>query len=211
MPIDHRVWRIAPVLFLFLLLSAFVLKSWLLNLLFLGFFIFHFAFFRDPQRSPAGEGLISPADGKVVDISTVHEDRYLQEEAVKVGIFLSVFNVHVNRAPAEGKVEYIQYIPGKFFNALREDSVKYNESNWIGIAGKTKILVRQISGTIARRICCDVKIGQMLQKGEKLGMICYGSRVECYFPKRLFRAAVKIGDIVKTGHTVLAVPGESIV
>ena len=205
MPIDFRAWPLASALLGLLFLTGLVMKSWQACILPILFLLAHVVFFRDPARKPAGDGLLSPGDGRVVEVSEVFEGRYLNTDAVKIGIFLSVFDVHVNRAPWAGKVDYIHYVPGKFFNALREASVNHNESNWIGIdAGQSmRILVRQIAGAIARRICCDVKIGQELSRGDKLGIICYGSRVECYFPKTLFRAKVRVGDMVKTGQTVL--------
>lgn len=163
------------------------------------------AFFRDPQREiPPGNAPVSPADGTIVDISECYEDHFLKEDAVKVGIFLSIFNAHVNRSPLSGVVQYQKHEPGQFLNALNKDSVKKNECNWIGVASQDyKALVRQISGAIARKIFWDVKVGQGLERGDKLGIICYGSRTEFFAPKRLFKATVQIGDKVKAGQTIL--------
>ena len=163
------------------------------------------AFFRDPKReSPPGNAPVSPADGKIVDIAECYEPHFLKEEAVKVGIFLSIFNAHVNRSPLAGVVQFQKYEPGKFLNALNKDSVKKNECNWIGVASEDyKALVRQISGTIARKIFSDVKIGQGLKRGDKVGIICYGSRTEFFAPKRLFKSSVRVGDHVKAGQTIL--------
>ena len=165
----------------------------------------HLAFFRDPKRiPPQGNDFLSPADGQVVEISNVFEDRYLKQEAVRIGIFLSIFVPHVNRSPIEGQVGYLHYQPGKFLNALGEESSRHNESNWIGIENQdTRILVRQIAGLIARRICCDVSLNNNTARGEKIGIICYGSRVECYFPKRNFNPSIQVGDHVKAGETIL--------
>jgi phosphatidylserine decarboxylase len=176
-------------------------------LCFLWFFLLaaHGAFFRDPNRiPPPGDAVLSPADGTVSEVSAVFEDRFLKEEAVKIGIFLSVFVPHVNRAPAEGVVRYLRYEPGKFLNALSKKSAQENESNWIGIEQAEKcILMRQIAGAIARRIHCDVRMEQVLTRGERVGIICYGSRAECYVPKRFFRVSVHVGDNMKAGETIL--------
>ena len=200
---DRRVWPGALVFAFLLLVTGFVYKPYAIPASFL--LLSQFVFFRDPQRKiPEGGGLVSPADGKVVEISPVFENRFLKEEAVKVGIFLSVFVPHVNRTPVDGLVRYLHYEPGAFLNALRRDSINKNESNWIGIEGGNKrVLFRQMSGAIARRICCDVKLGQPVKRGEKVGIICYGSRVECFFPKRSFQLRVRLGDGVKAGETIL--------
>ncbi len=202
-PVDRRAWPktfvlLAPaILFLFIYPPA----AWVLFFILLA----HLAFFRDPERiPPPGDLPLAPADGTVSDISVVFEDRFLKEEAIRIGLFLSIFVPHVNRSSANGTVAYLEYEPGKFLNALNKDSAKLNESNWIGIqdAGRC-ILMRQISGAIARRIHCDVKLGEKLERGQRIGIICYGSRAECYIPKKLFRAGVNIGDKVKAGETIL--------
>lgn len=165
----------------------------------------HLLFFRDFKRKiPEGDQPVSPADGLVVEVSECFEDRFLKEDAVKIGIFLSIFDRHVNRAPISGKVAYLQYVPGKFLNALDKKSVKLNESNWIGIeAGNGRALVRQISGAIARRIHCDVTLNQSVERAGKLGIICYGSRTECYIPKRLFKPTIHVGARAQAGVTIL--------
>jgi phosphatidylserine decarboxylase len=204
-PIDPRVWPGVLILLVVLMLvrRRFSLRklSWLV-LLVLGF---HLSFFRDlPRQIPPGDFPVSPADGKVVEISSVYEDRYLHEEAIKIGIFLSIFNSHVNRCSIGGEVGYQHYEAGKFLNALRKESVNFNESNRIGIEqGGKRVLIRQISGAIARRIYWDIEPGQRVERGQKLGIICYGSRVECFFPKRSFDPIIKIGQSVKAGTTIL--------
>jgi len=204
------VWRVLPGAVIFLALatvSYFMFRPWMTcGLLIL--LALHLAFFRDPRRNiPEGNSFVSPADGKVVEISTVFEDRYLKEKAVKIGIFLSVLNVHINRAPAGGVVEYIRYEPGKFLNALKKESVNMNESNWVGWSREgNRVLVRQIAGTIARRIHCDVKEGEVIGRGRKIGMICYGSRTECYIPERMFKPSIRVGDNVKAGESILGEP-----
>ncbi len=169
------------------------------------FLAFHLFFFRDPQReSPRSHGLLSPADGTVARVDEIFEDRFLHEKAVRIRIFLSVFDVHVTRSPLAGIVKYQHYEQGKFLNALRKDAFDHNESNWIGIENRARrVLVRQLTGAIARRIYSDVAIGQVMGRGEKVGMICYGSGVEICIPSRLFRPDLRIGQHVAGGRTVL--------
>ncbi len=199
--------RVKPGLIIFLCLAGiFALTSQeVLLLAALLIIACQIAFFRDPVRNiPKGDLPVSPADGVVVDITDCQEEKFLNEEAVKIGIFLSIFNVHVTRSPIAGAVRFQKYELGKFRNALNPDSPKKNECNWIGFASSSrKALIRQISGTIARKIFSDVKIGQVLEKGEKVGIICYGSRAEFYAPKKSFKAHVRLGDKVKAGETIL--------
>ena len=171
-------------------------------------FLWVLSFFRDPaRRIPPGAGLVvSPADGTVAEIADVHESTYINGQATKVGIFLSVFNVHLNRAPVAGKVEHVKYTPGAFLDARDKDCSARNESNAIGIlpGGGGKVLVKQISGAIARRIVCECAVGDTLEKGQKIGMIKFGSRTEIFVSKSLgLRVRVKIGDKVKAGSSVL--------
>jgi len=172
-------------------------------------FLWVVSFFRDPyRRIPVGAKLVvSPADGTVTEIADVREDTYIKGEAAKIGIFLSIFSVHLNRAPLAGKVEHVQYTPGKFLDARDKASSVQNERNAIGILpnGRDgKVLVRQISGAIARRIICKCAVGDALEKGQKIGMIKFGSRTEIYVSKSLgLKVRVKIGDKVKAGSSVL--------
>ena len=203
-PVDKRVW---PGLVLFgvlaLLGGVFHIPYVLPALAIL--IVAQLLFFRDPHREPPREqGLLAPADGTVVKIDEIFEDRFLHEQAVRIRIFLSVFDVHVTRSPLAGVVKYQQYVKGKFLNALRKDAFDHNESNWIGIENRSRrVLVRQLTGAIARRIYSDVAISQVVGRGEKIGMICYGSGVEISIPKRIFRANVRIGQHVAGGATVL--------
>jgi phosphatidylserine decarboxylase len=175
--------------------------------------LFTFYFFRDPRRIPPGDErtIVSPADGKVVDIEEVDEPDVIGGKAVRVGIFLSIFNVHLNRAPLAGRVTYIKYQRGRFLAAFNENASADNESNTIGIetALKTpggdslRIKVKQIVGIIARRIVCAVRVEQTLARGERLGMIKFGSRTELYLPVGAAELAVGIGDTVRGGRTVI--------
>ena len=150
--------------------------------------LFSINFFRDPERRPPGgdETLVSPADGTVTDVIEMDEPEYLKARAVRVGIFLSVFDVHVNRAPASGRIEWISYRKGKFLDARKKECATENEANWIGLAperpGAPRLLVKQISGAIARRIVFPFETGSRFARGERLGMIKFGSRTELYIP-----------------------------
>jgi len=176
----------------------------------LALLVFVMAFFRDPYRTvPADTSLIlAPADGRITDIDTVsHPD--VGEKGLRIGIFLSVFNVHINRMPCAAKVEGTTYRKGSFKNAMAPESARVNESNDILVSQLNephdKLLIRQISGAIARRIVCPVSEGQEFAGGEKFGMIKFGSRSELYLPKRNeLNCCVKIGDKVKAGITILA-------
>ncbi len=166
--------------------------------------IAHLLFFRDPRRQPSQAGLLAPADGTVTGIEEVFEDKFLHEQAIRIRIFLSVFDVHVTRAPESGIIQFQEYSKGKFLNALLKSAFEHNESNWIGIEyqGK-KILVRQMAGAIARRIHSDVQVGKAVGRGEKIGMICYGSGVEFFIAARFFNPNVRIGQHIAAGLTVL--------
>jgi phosphatidylserine decarboxylase len=170
------------------------------------------SFFRDPNREvPVGDDLIvGPADGVVVEVSELSaEESPLGLASVKVGIFLSIFNVHINRSPCGGSVERVCYKRGEFRNALNESSAQVNERNDIYIrrGGDSGVvfIVRQISGSIARRIVCEAVEGDELTRGQKFGMIKFGSRTELYFPSEfVFEVVVKVGDRVRAGSSVIA-------
>ncbi len=173
--------------------------------------IWMLSFFRDPYRQiPVGDNLIlSPADGKISDIEVVDEPSFISGKATRIGIFLSIFNVHINRTPCAVKIEKITYRKGRFINAMNPESGKVNESNDIAMTRLAKpaekILVRQISGAIARRIVCDAEGGQEFTGGTIFGMIKFGSRTELYLPAESpAKIIVKKGDKVKAGITVLA-------
>jgi phosphatidylserine decarboxylase len=162
-------------------------------------------FFRDPERTgERGEQIvIAPADGKVVLISEVDEPAFLHERALRVSIFMNVFNVHVNRYPVSGVVRYLQYNPGKFLNAATEKSSLENEQMSVGIeSGSNRVLVRQIAGLIARRIVTYSQDGERVQQGDRMGIIRFGSRVDVFLPVSA-RPRVKVGDITFAGVTVI--------
>ncbi len=168
------------------------------------------SFFRDPQRQSPDDAniLLSPADGVVRDIATVDEQTFVGGKALRIGIFLSIFNVHINRMPCAARVESVTYRKGRFINAMNADSGRVNESNDIGLTRleepTDRLLVRQISGAIARRIVCEAQVGEEFAGGERFGMIKFGSRTELYLPIRdEATCRVKVGDKVKAGLTVL--------
>jgi len=166
------------------------------------------AFFRDPLREgPRGERfVVAAAEGKVVHVTEVDEPMYLKERAVRISVFLSVFDVHVNRYPVDGMVELVHYNPGKFLHAAREKASLDNEQASIGVKGpRGRVLVRQIAGSVARRIVTDGRPGAPAAQGARLGMIRFGSRTDIFLPLSA-RAALKVkpGDRVRVGGSVLA-------
>ena len=168
--------------------------------------LFTISFFRDPDRaSPSDPGLVvAAADGKVVAIEVLPEDEVIQAPMQRVAIFLSVFNVHTNRAPIDGKVTYARHHPGKFLDARNpECSFRNERMTWAIERGGVTFVVRQITGAIARRIVAWSKVGDVLQKGERFGMIRFGSRTEIYLPLKS-EIVVRVGDTVKGGETVIA-------
>ena len=163
-------------------------------------------FFRDPERTgERGERLVvSPADGRVVMITEVDEPAFLQGRALRVSIFMNIFNVHVNRYPVDGVVEYVHYNAGKFINAAKEKASLENEQMSVGIlSGERRILVRQIAGLIARRIVNYAHVGDECTQGTRMGIIRFGSRVDVFMPTDA-RVCVAVGDRPLAGTTVLA-------
>jgi phosphatidylserine decarboxylase len=175
----------------------------------LGLAGFTLYFFRDPKRNIPREPevIVAPADGKITEIAQVHEDIYLKTNARKIGIFLSLFNVHLNRAPYSGQIEFLKYTPGRFLNAGNLESSRVNESNAVGIVTKkSKLLLRQVAGVLARRIVCKLKEGDRIETGQKIGMIKFGSRTELYVPVDSgFELRVSLGQKVKAGESVIGV------
>jgi phosphatidylserine decarboxylase len=180
---------------------------WLLGFALLIIAIWVASFFRDPERTakePGERFVISPADGKVVLITEVDEPTYIKGRARRVSVFMNVFNVHVNRYPVSGVVQYVQATPGKFMNAIAPEASLENEQASVGIeAGSNRILVRQIAGLIARRIHTYSKVGDQAKQGERMGMIRFGSRVDVFLPLDA-TVRVKVGDIAQAGVTTLA-------
>lgn len=166
------------------------------------------AFFRDPIRpGPRGERyVLAAAEGKVVQVTEVDEPMYLKERALRVSVFLSVFDVHVNRYPVDGTVELVRYNPGKFLHAASAKASLDNEQASIGLRGaRGRVLVRQIAGLVARRIVTDGRPGDRAVQASRLGLIRFGSRTDVFLPLSA-RPTLKIkpGDRVRVGGTVLA-------
>ena len=174
------------------------LPLWLLSL-------FVIQFFRDPARPIPTDPLavLSPADGRIVAIEHAF-DTYAQRDALKISVFMNVFNVHSNRAPVDGTLRAVRYFPGKFFNADLDKASEQNERNALVIdSGGRLVTAVQVAGLIARRILCYVEAGESLQRGQRFGFIRFGSRVDVYLPLGS-QSRVSIGDKVYASSTVLA-------
>jgi phosphatidylserine decarboxylase len=171
--------------------------------------VFVLSFFRNPRRvPPAGDLPICPADGKIIVVEDVEDEVYVDGPAVRIQIFLSVFNVHVNRSPVDGVVEHLRHVDGTFKSATQASAREVNERQEIGIRSHDglKILVRQIAGLIARRIVCPLQAGDAIDRGFDFGMIRFGSQTEIVIPPKdgkKFTAAVKAGQKVQGGRTIL--------
>lgn len=179
---------------------------WLLNIIIFLLWFWIIWFFRLPNRvfSEGEQRIIAPADGKVVVIEETFEPEYFKDKRLQVSIFMSPLNVHVNRNPISGVVKYMKYHPGKYLVAWHPKSSTENERTTLVIANeKTELLMRQIAGALARRICFYVKEGDPVKQNEEFGFIRFGSRVDVFFPLGT-KVDVKIGDIVQGGMTVLA-------
>src|SRR5664280_739719 len=168
---------------------------------------FTISFFRDPERPVpvAGKFIVAPADGRVVEIKRANEPYFLKGEATMVAIFLSVFDVHVQRAPMDGEIKLVRYNKGRFLDARNPQASLANENRVIAIESPDgfRVTVRQIAGLIARRIVGWADTGAKVAKGERLGMIRFGSRVELFLPLGA-EIAVKAGDYAKGGETIIA-------
>jgi phosphatidylserine decarboxylase len=174
---------------------------WALPVLFLAAFFLWF--FRDPERTipDAAGAVVSPADGKVTDVSLITVNG---EQRTRISIFLSVFDVHVNRSPLAGTIRHVRYQTGKFLNAMNASSAEHNEQNVVHVEGDgTSVVFKQIAGLLARRIVFTKKTGDRVERGERVGMIKFGSRVDVLLDPSA-RLQIRIGDRVKGGASVLA-------
>jgi len=195
---------------IFAILAVLAAASWLvtpwLSLLFVALILYTFAFFRDPERvSPAdADSVVAAADGVVADIIEIEESEVVNARMKRVGIFLSVFDVHTNRAPVDGRVTYREHREGLCLDARSPDCSGKNESmTWAFENPRATLVVKQLTGAIARRIVGWSKVGDELKKGERFGMIRFGSRTEVYLPLDS-SVLVKVGDRVVGGLTVIA-------
>jgi len=186
-------------------------KPWcLVSIVPIVFLLWLISFFRNPPRKIPDDPLaiVSPADGIVTDITSLAHYDFIGGPAVRIGIFLSIFNVHINRAPLSGRVVELHYHPGEFLNAMKPESSERNEYMWIGfeqtVPPSRRFAVRQISGMLARRIVCTLEPGQTVTRGEIFGMIKLGSRTELILPAGAVEIAVKPGDPVRAGSHIVA-------
>ncbi|WP_031483647.1 phosphatidylserine decarboxylase family protein [Maridesulfovibrio frigidus] len=196
----------------YIFLSAFatvcfaILDCWFMTLVLLGLTAFIGHFFRDPERvAPEDvDAVVSPADGKVIKVE-YSDDPLTGEMRQSICIFMNVFNVHVNRMPVSGKIERVRYIPGKYFNASFDKASTDNERNVIEIIGKgnQRFTMVQIAGLVARRIVCWAEKADKLKRGDRYGLIKFGSRVDLYLPEG-YETLVQVGDKVVAGETSLA-------
>lgn len=169
-----------------------------------GFMLF---FFRDPDRTPPDDpdAVLSGADGRVMEIVEETEPDFIRGEAVRISVFLSIFNVHVNRAPVDGRVTALRHTPGRFLFAFDNRASQVNENNSILIeGGRVRCLARQIVGPVARRVVHWLRPDQGLRKGDRIGMMKFGSRMDVFLPRGSVEILVKPGDHVRAGETVLA-------
>jgi phosphatidylserine decarboxylase len=208
----EQKWPVAREGFLFLIPSAlltifFGAIGWkILTCLGILLTLFIAFFFRNPMRRiPSLQNIIlSPADGRIIHVEECEENRFIKEKTLKVSIFMSLFNVHINRSPASGKVLETSYHRGQFFVAHAEKSSLLNEQNALILEteDRQKILLIQIAGYVARRIVCYVKTGDTLKMGEIFGMIRFGSRIDLYLPTGV-KSVVKVGQRVKGGESII--------
>ncbi|MBR0253187.1 MAG: phosphatidylserine decarboxylase, partial [Synergistaceae bacterium] len=185
--------------------GAFAFISWIPALIIFALACVVILFFRDPERKTGYKDgyFYSPADGKIVEISNC--DHKFTGNAVKVGIFMNLFSVHVNRAPCMGRVDFLEYIPGKKVAAFSPKASEINERNYVGLSTPYgAVMMTQIAGLVARRIVCRLRRGDVLETGQRYGMIKLGSRVDLYLPADTI-LKIKIGDKVKAGLTCIGV------
>lgn len=169
--------------------------------------IFMVYFFRDPERRvPAAEGYVSPADGRVISIAPQYERQYLKRNTMRISIFMSPLNVHVNRSPCDAEVVSVKHTPGSLKAAYKESASLKNENTAMLLKGRGgEILVRQVAGSVARRVVCRSKPGDRLKRGERFGIIKFSSRLDVYLPLEV-DVLVKPSETVRAGETLLASP-----
>jgi phosphatidylserine decarboxylase len=202
--IAREGWPFLAIAVVFAALATAYSVLWSIPLWIVALFVLQF--FRDPPREVPGDArtVVSPADGRIVVVERVR-DPYLAREAIKVSVFMNVFNVHSNRAPVDGEVKQIWYNAGSFVNAALDKASTENERNalWIRTAAGVDITCVQVAGLIARRILCYAKAGDTLARGQRYGFIRFGSRVDVYLPVNA-RVRVALGDKVYASSTILA-------
>lgn len=199
---------VAIIAFILISLSFFIQNNYIKAIIIIFaslFLIFSISFFRDPDRTAPGKDnvVVSPADGRVLFIKEVDENKFIQGKAKQISIFMSPLNVHVNRIPISGKVEYLKYIKGEYIAAFEDKASERNERAEFGISGKYgKVFFTQVAGFIARRIIYELKVGDSVKIGKRFGMIKFGSRVDVVVPHD-WQEKVKKDDNVTAGETIL--------
>ncbi|HQA50108.1 MAG: phosphatidylserine decarboxylase family protein [Syntrophomonadaceae bacterium] len=183
------------------------LLHWIIpGLVFAVLALFCLFFFRNPTRTIPQEAgvVVAPADGRVMDITRMEEPLFMNGEAVRISIFLSLFNVHINRMPVDGMIEIIQPVSGLYLPAYNVEAGSKNQRNYIGISSDVgRLIVVQITGAIARRLVCWAKVGQYMPRGERFGLIRFGSCTEVYLPSHA-DIQVAVGDKIRGGNSVIA-------
>jgi len=194
----------AGAVFLFVYLAGWMMPA----LFFMALTLFIVWFFRNPERNiPSGKDLVvSPADGRIIAVSHEMENRILRKKRIKISIFMNLFNVHVNRVPCAGRVLEILYNPGRFLSANKDKASLENEQNAVVLETPSgeKIIFIQIAGLIARRIVCRLREGEFVRRGQRFGLIRFGSRVDVYLPTGV-EVKISIGQKVKGGESILAI------
>ena len=191
-----------------IIISLFIHNLWIkypILIVSITFLLFCINFFRDPDRVPPNKSnvIVSPADGEIVIVKGVFENEFLKGNGQQVSIFMSPLNVHVNRIPIDGRVNYFNYVKGEYLVAFHEKADRRNERTEIGITSKYgKVFFTQVAGFIARRIVCPIHLGDSVKMGERFGMIKFGSRSDVIVPPN-WKLKVKLGDKVTAGETIL--------
>lgn len=202
--IAREGWPFLTIAVVVAALATYFCGAWSFPLWIIALFVLQF--FRDPPREipQAANAVLSPADGRIVVVARAH-DPYTDREALKISVFMNVFNVHSNRAPVDGKIEKVQYFPGKFVNADLDKASLENERNALAITTTSghSVTCVQVAGLIARRILCYVKAGDTLARGQRYGFIRFGSRVDVYLPLTA-TPKVTVGEKVSATETILA-------
>jgi len=200
---------VTAFVFICIVISFFIQNNYIKGILIIApvaFLIFSLNFFRDPDRTPPEQNdvVVSPADGKVLFVKDVVDNKFINQKALQISIFMSPLNVHVNRIPIDGTVEYLKYIEGEYIAAFEDKASDINERAEFGIVSKNgKVFFTQVAGFVARRIVYDLKVGDKVKLGERFGMIKFGSRVDVVVVAADWAPSVKKGDVVTAGHTII--------
>ena len=200
---------VTAFVFICIVISFFIQNNYIKGILIIApvaFLIFSLNFFRDPDRTPPEQNdvVVSPADGKVLFVKDVVDNKFINQKALQISIFMSPLNVHVNRIPIDGTVEYLEYIEGKYIAAFEDKASEINERAEFGIVSKHgKVFFTQVAGFVARRIVYDLKVGDKVKLGERFGMIKFGSRVDVVVVAADWAPSVKKGDVVTAGETII--------